>query len=266
MKRILILIVVLLLMMPAFAEQEEPFPAAPVDDLPALGEIGNVTLTKRELTDEEMRQSLPLYGKRIGIDPGHQAHANSAKEAIAPGSSEMKAKVSGGTSGVKTRKPEHEVNLEISLTFREYLESLGAEVYMTRETADVDISNQERAIMMNELGVDLVLRIHCNGSTKKESNGIGLYVRSSGSETENSALLGECMMPCMTAETGAKNAGIHRTNNYTGINWSVPPCVLVELGYLTNPEEDLKLNDPEYQMLLIKGMTQGIIDYYAAKE
>ena len=44
-------------------------------------------------------------------------------------------------------------------------EALGCEVYMTRETNDVDISNQERAIMMNELGVDLVLRIHCNGST-----------------------------------------------------------------------------------------------------
>ena len=118
-----------------------------------------------------------LTGVKIGIDPGHQAHGNSAQEAVAPGSSETKAKVSSGTYGRFTGVPEYEVNLDISLQLRDALEALGCEVYMTRETNDVDISNQERAIMMNELGVDLVLRIHCNGSTNKSAQGIGLYIR-----------------------------------------------------------------------------------------
>ena len=112
-----------------------------------------------------------LTGVKIGIDPGHQAQGNNGQEAVAPGSSETKAKVSSGTYGRFTGVPEYEVNLDISLQLREALEALGCEVYMTRETNDVDISNQERAIMMNELGVDLVLRIHCNGSTNRKRAG-----------------------------------------------------------------------------------------------
>ena len=105
-----------------------------------------------------------LEGLIIGIDPGHQEKGNSEKEAIAPGSKEKKAKVSSGTQGVSTRVPEYIVNLDVSLMLRDALEAEGAQVIMTRETNDVDISNQERAIMMNEVGADLVLRIHCNGS------------------------------------------------------------------------------------------------------
>ena len=51
---------------------------------------------------------------KIGIDPGHQAHGNSAQEAVAPGSSETKAKVSSGTYGRFTGVPEYEVNLDVS--------------------------------------------------------------------------------------------------------------------------------------------------------
>ena len=79
----------------------------------------------------ETPEPLRLTGVRIGIDPGHQAHGNSQKEAIAPGSSEMKAKVSSGTEGVKTHVAEYVVNLDVGLMLRDALEELGAEVYMT---------------------------------------------------------------------------------------------------------------------------------------
>ena len=105
-----------------------------------------------------------LRGIRIGIDPGHQEHGNSEKEAIAPDRKKTRAKVAPGTQGIKTQIPEYVTVLEISFALRDALVREGAEVYMTRETHEVNISNQERARMMNALGVDLVLRIHCNGS------------------------------------------------------------------------------------------------------
>ena len=202
-----------------------------------------------------------LTGVKIGIDPGHQAHANSAQEAIAPGSSETKAKVASGTSGRFTGVPEYEVNLDISLQLRDALEALGCEVYMTRETNDVDISNQERAIMMNELGVDLVLRIHCNGSTNKSAQGIGLYIRKTGTNADACMRAAEALLPAMVEATGAESDGIFRRDTYTGLNWSEVPSILVEMGFMTNEEEDYKLNDPAYQQLLVQGMVEGICAY-----
>ena len=205
---------------------------------------------------------LRLEGIAIGIDPGHQSKQNSEKEAVAPGSSEMKAKVSSGTAGVKTRVAEYVVNLDIAFQLRDALEKLGCTVYMTREMHDVNISNQERAIMMNELGVDIVLRLHCNGSSNQSANGIGLYVNKTGDIAEASNAAAEVLLPAMTAATGARADGIFHRDTYTGLNWSTVPCILVEMGYMSNPEEDVKLNDPEYQKLLVQGMTDGICAYF----
>ena len=202
-----------------------------------------------------------LTGVKIGIDPGHQAHGNSAQEAVAPGSSETKAKVSSGTYGRFTGVPEYEVNLAVSLKLREALEALGCEVYMTRETNDVDISNQERAIMMNELGVDLVLRIHCNGSTNESAQGIGLYIRATGTNADECMRAAEALLPAMVEATGAESDGIFRRDSYTGLNWSEVPSILVEMGFMTNEEEDYKLNDPAYQDQLVAGMVEGVCAY-----
>lgn len=203
-----------------------------------------------------------LSGISVGIDPGHQSKQNSEKEAVAPGSSEMKAKVSSGTAGVVTRVPEYQVNLDISLQLRDALEELGCTVYMTRETNDVNISNQERAIMMNELEADLVLRLHCNGSENSKANGIGLYVTKTGSIAEESAKAAEYILPALVESTGARADGIFKRDTYTGQNWSTVPCIMVEMGFMSNPEEDVKLNDPAYQQLLVKGLVEGICGYF----
>ena len=121
-----------------------------------------------------------LSGMLIGLDPGHQAHANRDKEPLSPGSKELKNKVSSGTQGVKTRINEYETNLTIALKLRDRLEAEGARVVMTRTTHDVNISNVERAQMMNAAGVDIWLRIHCNGSDNHDVHGMSMYVRDSG--------------------------------------------------------------------------------------
>lgn len=205
--------------------------------------------------------ALPLKGFKIGIDPGHQKKANTELETIAPDTYEKKAKVASGTKGTTTGIPEYVTVLEISLKLKDVLEALGAEVLMTRETHDVDISNQERAVMMNEWGADAVLRIHCNGSTDPFVSGMGMYVRMSGACYMESYELAQALLKHMSQETGAKKAGIFKRNTYTGLNWSTVPAVLVEMGYMTNPDEDVKLNSAEYQDQLVLGAVKGIMEY-----
>ncbi len=214
----------------------------------------------------ELEQRLPLSGVKIGIDPGHQAHGNSQKEAVAPNSSQKKAKVSSGTAGVATRIPEYVTVLQISLKLRDALEACGAEVYMTRETDDVDISNQERAKMMNEYGVDLVLRIHCDGAENRSKHGIALYCSRSNSIAEESYRAAEAILPKVCEATGAKPNGIVSNDNYTGQNWSTVPCIMVECGFLSNAEEDRRLNDEDYQWKLATGLTDGIVAYIGARD
>ena len=252
MKRLFCLLIALILALACAAIAEDAAPGDIFSLLPAQ---------MPTVPPQPTRDPGRLTGVKIGIDPGHQAHGNSAQEAVAPGSSETKAKVSSGTYGRFTGVPEYEVNLDVSLQLRDALEALGCEVYMTRETNDVDISNQERAIMMNELGVDLVLRIHCNGSTNKSAQGIGLYIRKTGTNADACMRAAEALLPAMVEATGAESDGIFRRDTYTGLNWSEVPSILVEMGFMTNEEEDHKLNDPAYQQLLVQGMVEGICDY-----
>jgi len=236
----------------AFAVAEDVKPTAVATPAPAPATI------------EPTATPVPaLYGKIIGIDPGHQAKGNSEKEAVAPGSKEKKAKVSSGTSGRYSGVAEYVVNLDVALQLRDALEAQGATVIMSRETHDVDISNQERAIMMNEAGCDLVLRIHCNGAESKKAQGIGLYIRKTGTGAEECLAAAEALLPALIEATGAESDGIFRRDTYTGLNWSEVPCILVEMGFMTHPEEDLKLVDPEYQKKLVQGMVNGTLAYLA---
>ena len=215
-----------------------------------------------EVTSGGEMSALPLYGLKIGIDPGHQLNGDSRKEPVSPGSSETKARVAAGTRGVSTGRPEHEVDLEIALKLRDLLTEMGAQVLMTRETADVNISNVERAEMMNLWGADCVLRIHCDGSTDHDVHGMAMYVRLTGEKAQESCELAQCLLSAMGEATGAKKRGVFKRDTYSGLNWSKVPAVLVECGYMSNPEEDRLLSTPEYQEKLVLGMAMGLAEYF----
>ena len=236
--------------------------AAPTSTATATDATATAAPTAEPTATPEPTQTPRLYGLRIGIDPGHQEHANSEKEPVAPNSSETKAKVSSGTAGVSTGVAEYITDLEVALKLRTALEAQGCEVYMTRETNDVNISNLERAEMMNELGVDLVLRLHCDGATDRSANGIGMFVRATGEKQEESEAAAKVLLEAMSEATGAKARGVFLRDTYTMNNWSIVPCILVEMGFMSNPAEDEKLNDPAYQDLLVEGMVEGIAGYF----
>lgn len=209
---------------------------------------------------------LPLAGITIGIDAGHQAQGNLNMEAVAPGSSEMKYKVSSGTQGRFTGVPEHEVVLEVALLLQEKLEALGAETVMVRTTKDVDISNVERATIMNEAGVHLCIRIHADGSENPSVSGASMLLPANDCTEairEQSAEAGRIILDEFIAATGAKNLGLIDRKDLSGFNWSTVPVILIELGFMTNEAEDKLLVTKEYQEKCAEGIKNGVLIYFA---
>ena len=209
-------------------------------------------------------------GKLICIDAGHQATPNTDTEPVGPGAEDKKAKVSAGNTGVTTGTEEYELNLEVALKLQSALEARGYTVKMIRTSNDVDISNAARAELANSDKADAFIRIHANGSTDTNASGV-MTVCQTKDNPYNADIYDSCkrlsadVLSGMAAATGANSEGVWERDSMSGINWCKVPVTIVEIGYMTNSEEDQKLVTSDYQNLLAKGIADGIDAYFAGE-
>lgn len=236
-------------------------PTAPASDAKTSTTVSNKSTTSTKTQPSPAVTN--VSGKVIVIDPGHANRSNLEKEPIAPGSSQMKIKDGGGAEGVVTKTSEQSINLKVAFKLRDLLQSRGYTVVMTKTREDQSLGNVERAEIGNKANAALVIRIHADSADASSVKGASMLVPAVTNENTKaiyaaSKNYGAAILNTMVSEVGMKNRGVIESSDMTGFNWSKVPVVLVEMGFLSNVEEDKLLSSQAYQDKLAKGLADGI--------
>ncbi len=209
-----------------------------------------------------------LSGLVVCLDAGHHENHTNFKEDLGPGLSGSKVNTGGMAQGRETYRRESIVVLETAMILRDMLLKEGATVVMTR-TAQTDFrTNIDRCNIAEEGGAQIMLRLHCNMNDNARKTGIQIYCPRNSDYAKALATpdeyraLATALMNEMKKATGMaleqKTGNVVINDNYVGNNWAKMLCFLVEMGYMSNVGEDIKLATPEYQTMLAKGMLEGV--------
>lgn len=201
--------------------------------------------------------TMPLSGKTIALDAGH-------------GSPD------GGSSS-KDGVIEKDINLAITFYLRDYLQQSGAIVVMTRE-GDKDLADPDtrgysrrktedlirRSDLIAKQKADLLLSIHMNAVPSSKWRGAQTFFY--GSHTDNAKLAAliqdEIKKNLQNTDRVAKRLD---ANNYL-LRTAEMPAALVEVGFLSNPEEARLLADPAYQKKVAASIYQGVLRYFSGEK
>lgn len=199
----------------------------------------------------------------IVIDPGHGPWVNKDMEPMAPDSRIMKRKYGVGASGIVTGSLEREINLNVSLMLKDLLENEGYVVIMTRTNHDTISSNIDRANLANDNDADMMIRVHADSYKDSNLHGASMLVPGEVGYAvdivDESNAYGEIILNTLVEEVGMANRGLITRTDQTGFNWSKVPIMTVEMGFLSNPDEDRLLSTHEYQEKIAYGLYLGIL-------
>lgn len=233
------------------AEQADPMASVntliPAPDDFALRRVGTVDYP------------IPAYAKflkgvRIVLDPGHggDAHKRGFKR---------------GPTGVR----EAEMNLRCAEYLKAFLDAAGAEVRLTRD-ADYDLTHQQRADVANNWPADLFISMHHNAvDNKPQANYTTVWYHADVDHRPSSldlarylceGLLDALALP-QFVDVPLKSDQLMYPDGFAVLRFARVTACLCESSFFTNPDEEQRLRDPEYNLREAYGVFLGLARYTA---
>lgn len=169
---------------------------------------------------------------------------------------------------------EKDINLQIALKLKKTLEDAGMTVVMTREDDkglyDESASNkkaqdlQRRCDLINEQKPLMTISIHQNSYTSPEIKGAQVFYYTTSSESQK---LAEILQKTLIEQVDTENHREAKANDsYYLLKRTDSVIVIVECGFLSNPQEAEKLSDEDYQQKMVNAICTGINRYLGRDE
>ncbi len=196
------------------------------------------TETEDSTSTKPTRKKGTLNGLTIVIDPGHGGNDN-------------------GTTGVN-KTPEKEINLLTAELLTSKLRSAGADVILTRES-DKYVDLRKRVAISNQNDADAFISIHYDAHELSSINGFTSYYTNS-----NQKRLAQAIHKGISSEITLRDRGV-QPGNYLVLRENSKPAVLLELGYLSNRDEERTVTTDHFREQATQGIYNGIIDYFDAQ-
>lgn len=171
--------------------------------------------------------------------------------------------------GAKSRYPfceEKRIALTCALLAKKYLDQLGYRVILTR-TSDIFIPLPRRVQIANQPRCALLVSIHFNSSKNTEAHGMEIFYCDKKMEEKRavaSRRLAEAILGDLLKRTQAKSRGVKKGNFFV-IRETKVPAVLVEGGFITNPQERSLLKQREYLDKIARGVATGVDKYFKVR-
>lgn len=173
----------------------------------------------------------------------------------------------GGSVGVNGTI-EKEINLKYTLALKEKLVSAGYRVELTRKTDDGLYLESAKNKKMSDLNArmeiikranpNLVISIHMNSFSSPSAHGASTYYRSGD---ESGQIVSDLIQQSLNTYLGAPST-TGKVGDYYILNESYYTAVLIECGFLSNPEEERLLNTDEYLKKFVDAVYNGILLYF----
>lgn len=182
-----------------------------------------------------------LKGKVIVIDPGH-------------GGKDV------GATGTHFKTNEKDLNLKVSKLLKKKLESAGASVILTRDR-DVKIPLLDRVYISHKNKADMFISVHHNTHENSRISGTITYYYAGTNDKDLAVMIQKELVKNIQLKDRDARQG-----DYYVLRENAQLAVIVEIGFLTNYEDELKLRTARFQEKSAEGIFQGVIKYYQKKE
>lgn len=196
------------------------------------------TENKISETNEEQRKKGTLKGVTIVIDPGHGGN-------------------DGGTTGVRGTN-EKDITLKTAELLKSKLRAAGATVELTRET-DIYVDLRKRVSIAHQTNADAFISIHYDATEDNSISGFTTYYYNSMQRP-----LAEAVNAGLASKVDLRDRGT-QPGDLLVLRENRQQAVLIELGYLSNPNEERTVTTDYFREQATLGIYEGILNYFDAQ-